>query len=181
MSASAVATPASTGVDARTLAMNARNASRKLKSLGYQTRCVILSRIASALSSPENLPRILEANEIDVRAAQGGGMSPANFARLALTSSKLATLAAGLRQLSDSTFVADPVNKLVKETLIADGLTLQQRTVPLGVIMVIFESRPDGKDKRRRVTLIAARNWRERASHLLLGVFSFPLFQSSRS
>jgi delta-1-pyrroline-5-carboxylate synthetase len=130
---------------ARSLASNARIASRKLKALGPVARRSALQALAAALVAEQNLPRILEANALDVEAAKGAGMSPSNFARLSLTKAKLDTLAAGLRQLADPECVADPVNQLRKETIIAEGLVLQQRTVPLGVLLVIFESRPDGQ------------------------------------
>jgi delta-1-pyrroline-5-carboxylate synthetase len=128
---------------ARQLALHARLASRQLKSLGYSARQSILLSLASSLTSAANLARILEANERDVEAAKEAGMTPANFARLVMTEAKLATLAAGLRQLADPQQVQDPVNQLRKQTLVAEGLILQQRTVPLGVLLVIFESRPD--------------------------------------
>lgn len=135
-------------ISARALAVNARVASRALKALGYSARQKVLLGIAAALTSSGNLPRILAANARDVAAAQsssGGGASlpPASLARLVLTEQKLATLAAGMRQLADPQQVDDPVNQLRKATLVAEGLTLQQRTVPLGVLLVIFESRPD--------------------------------------
>ena len=128
---------------ARSLTADVRLASRQLKGLGYEVRQKILRAIAAELSNTANHPAILEANQRDIDAAKTANMSGTNLARLVLTPKKLETLSAGLQQLSEPAYVADPVNQLKKETIIADGLRLQQRTVPLGVLLVIFESRPD--------------------------------------
>ena len=61
--------------------------------------------------------------------------------RLALSSSKLESLASGLRQIGASSSAL--LGRVLRKTKLADGLVLQQITVPLGVLLVIFESRPD--------------------------------------
>lgn len=63
------------------------------------------------------------------------------MARLLLTPSKLESLAQGLRQIADS--LHSILGRVLKRTEIADGLELKQETVPIGVLLVIFESRPD--------------------------------------
>lgn len=69
------------------------------------------------------------------------GVSKVLIERLALTQGKLKALSAGLRQIADS---SDSVlNRTVRRTAISDELELRQITVPLGVLLVIFESRPD--------------------------------------
>ena len=159
--------PSATTDSARSLALNAREASRTLKRLGYPARQAVLRALAAALVEPRNMKEILEANEKDVEAATAASavapspasaaassssssaasaapkLSAASLARLSLSPSKLRTLSSGLLQLADPTFVSDPVNRLLKETLVAEELVLQQRSVPLGVLLVIFESRPD--------------------------------------
>ena len=70
-----------------------------------------------------------------------GNLSAPLLSRLALSSGKLKTLAQGLKQIADDSF--DNVGRLIKATRLADGLELNQVTVPIGVLMVIFESRPD--------------------------------------
>ena len=156
-SSSAAAAAADGESASRALALNARAASRTLKSLGYPVRRAVLRALAAALVEPANVDTILAANAEDLSAARAaaasssdasatvgsGKLSASSLARLELTASKLATLSAGLAQLADPRFVADPVDRLLKETLVAEGLVLQQRTVPLGVLLVIFESRPD--------------------------------------
>lgn len=61
--------------------------------------------------------------------------------RLALSTSKLNSLAIGLRQIAASS--QDSVGRVLRRTLIAKDLELEQVTVPIGVLLVIFESRPD--------------------------------------
>ena len=63
------------------------------------------------------------------------------FSRLAITKPKLESLAVGLRQIADSSY--ENVGKIIRKTKVSDSLHLVQRTVPIGVLMVIFESRPD--------------------------------------
>jgi delta-1-pyrroline-5-carboxylate synthetase len=87
---------------------------------------------------------IRAANDRDVAAAQeavrGGRMSEALAARLPLSEAKLHTLAAGLRSLADR---GDPLGTLLQHTTLGDGLVLEQRSVPIGTLLVVFESRPD--------------------------------------
>ena len=60
---------------------------------------------------------------------------------MAITKSKLESLAIGLRQIADASY--ENVGKIIRKTKVSDSLYLVQRTVPIGVLMVIFESRPD--------------------------------------
>lgn len=62
------------------------------------------------------------------------------LSRLSLNEKKLRTLAEGMRQIACNTNI---LGKVLKCTRLADGLILQQITVPIGVLLVIFESRPD--------------------------------------
>jgi delta-1-pyrroline-5-carboxylate synthetase len=61
--------------------------------------------------------------------------------RLTLTPAKLKSLSDGLKQIADSS--SDIVGRIMRRTLLATGLELTQVTVPIGVLLVIFESRPD--------------------------------------
>lgn len=69
------------------------------------------------------------------------GMTQADMARLYLTEEKLETLARGLRQIGVAS--VDAVGKIIQRTQLANGLVLEKKTVPIGVLLVIFESRPD--------------------------------------
>ena len=63
------------------------------------------------------------------------------ISRLGLNKTKLDSLATGLRQIAESSF--ENVGKAVRKTKVSESLDLVQKTVPIGVLMVIFESRPD--------------------------------------
>ena len=90
----------------------------------------------------ERKDQILDANSKDLEAARFEGRLPAPMmARLLLTPSKLENLAQGLRQIADSS--QNILGRVLKRTKISDGLELKQETVPIGVLLVIFESRPD--------------------------------------
>lgn len=73
-------------------------------------------------------------------------MHPTLQARLICDHKKLTTLITGLQQLSTS---QEPIGKVLRRTQIAEGLEVVQESVPLGVVLVIFEARPDGKQSRK--------------------------------
>lgn len=84
---------------------------------------------------------ILDANSKDLEEAQKSGLAKPLLSRLSLTPAKLKSLSAGLRQIADSSH--QNVGRVLRRTKLAEGLELKQITVPIGVLLVIFESRPD--------------------------------------
>lgn len=123
---------------ARYMATKARIEARKLQALPYKVRQQILRAVADALLSRQT--EILEANAKDVEAAENDGTAEVLKKRLKLTDEKLATLAIGLKQIAD---LPDPLGVIKSKRELSDGLELSQITVPIGVLMIIFESRPD--------------------------------------
>lgn len=127
---------------ARQQALAARAAARTLATAPTGHRVAALHRVADALVARQD--EILAANARDVAAAevavQSGAMTAALAARLPLTPGKLATLAEGLRAIAA---MPEPVGRVLGRTELADGLVLDKTTSPLGVLLVIFESRPD--------------------------------------
>lgn len=119
-----------------------REAARELLRVGSEGRARALRRAADALIA--HTDEILSANAEDradaAKAVAAGTLSAALAARLDLTASKLAGLADGLRQVAA---MPEPVGRVIRKTELADGLALRQETVPLGVLLVIFEARPD--------------------------------------
>lgn len=104
----------------------------------YEVRQNILRAVADALM--ERQEELLDANALDVEAAEKDGTALVLKNRLKLTEAKVATLAAGLRQIAG---LPDPLGVVKSKRELADGLELSQITVPIGVLMIIFESRPD--------------------------------------
>lgn len=84
---------------------------------------------------------ILQENAKDLEAAEKTGLAKALLSRLSLTPAKLKSLSAGLRQIANDSLTN--VGRVLRRTKLAEGLELRQITVPIGVLLVIFESRPD--------------------------------------
>ncbi len=124
--------------DLQNLARNVRQAQRRLGSASGDTRTAVLRRLAEILADREDA--ILEANRRDVETAREEGLAKPLLKRLELTAGKLATLRAGVETLADG---GDPVGALVTRTELDSGLVLSQVKSPLGVLLIIFESRPD--------------------------------------
>lgn len=89
----------------------------------------------------EKKDQIMEANAKDLNEATKGGVAKPLLDRLSLSPGKLKTLSTGLKQIADSSY--ENVGRVLRKTRLADNLVLQQVTVPIGVLLVIFESRPD--------------------------------------
>ena len=120
-------------------AQSARAAARVLGQLSYEERGNLLRGLASALEA--NVNAIVSANKEDVKAFETSDKwSTAMAARLVFTPKKLKGVADGLRALASQ---PDPLGRMRRHVEIANGLTLLQETVPIGVLLVIFESRPD--------------------------------------
>lgn len=84
---------------------------------------------------------VLDANQKDLSEASKTGLAKPLLSRLSLTPAKLKNLAVGLKQIAESSHTN--VGRVLRRTKLADGLELKQITVPIGVLLVIFESRPD--------------------------------------
>ncbi|XP_058508411.1 delta-1-pyrroline-5-carboxylate synthase-like [Solea solea] len=118
----------------------ARHAGRTLASLPSEQRGEIIYALAELLT--EKKDEILSANKKDMEMAVASGhFSQALIDRLSLSTVKLNSLAIGLRQLAHSS--RDSVGRVLRRTRVANNLELEQITVPIGVLLVIFESRPD--------------------------------------
>jgi glutamate-5-semialdehyde dehydrogenase len=116
----------------------ARAASVKLAQLSADVKNAALCRMANALEA--NVDRILAANKEDAEAAKARGMKLAMLDRLALDKKKVENMARCIREVSA---LPDPVGEIVKTWTRPNGLIIGIMRVPLGVIGVIYESRPD--------------------------------------
>ena len=124
--------------DLAALAAAVRAAQRRYGAAAGETRSAVLRRLAALLAGRE--AAILAANGRDLEAACAAGLAAPLLDRLALTAGKLATLRDGVEQLAAG---GDPVGAVRRRTLLDDGLELTRVAAPLGVLLVIFESRPD--------------------------------------
>ena len=128
--------------DIDAICLAARNTALALAPLTNEVRNRALSAIASAID--ENAGRILEVNALDVSAAEplvaSGEMSVPSLRRLELHERKVAKMAEGVRAVAA---LPDPLGVAHMATLLDEELTLRRITCPLGVIVAVFESRPD--------------------------------------
>ena len=123
----------------RALAVAARQSSLALQSLPANVRSSIVQHFASILK--QRTSDILAANQRDVQTAtEDGSLSPSLHSRLVLSAGKLDTLLAGLQQLAGTETL---LGRVTAARELTGGLVLRRVTVPLGVLLVIFESRPD--------------------------------------
>ena len=116
----------------------AKRASHALATASTQEKDRALRAIADALDTCAQ--EILEANAQDLQAAREGGMSAAMLDRLTLTQARVHAMAEGVRDVSR---LPDPVGRVLSGSTLACGLEMEKVTVPLGVIGIIFEARPN--------------------------------------
>ena len=121
-----------------TLARQAKTASRTLALTSTQKKNECILRIAELLDA--NQKKVLDANQTDVQAAKSNGMAESLVDRLLLTPSRLTGIAADLRNVVN---LPDPVGETFDEQTTAVGLKIRKQRVPLGVIAVIYEARPN--------------------------------------
>ncbi len=116
----------------------AQRASRVLATLPSSVKDAALEAIAVALL--EHTPEILEANARDLEAAREFGLSAALLDRLALDQGRIAGMASGVRKIAA---LPDPVGEVIDGSRLANGLDVRKVRVPLGVVAVVYEARPN--------------------------------------
>ena len=129
----AVATPSVTELCAR-----AKRAARRLAQLDRGAKDAALHAIADALEA--RTAEILEANARDMEAGAEASLSSALLDRLRLDDARVATIAA---QVRDIAALPDPVGEVIDGERLANGLMLRRVRVPLGVVGVVYEARPN--------------------------------------
>ena len=120
----------------REMAERAREASRKLALADENSKNLALLEMAKALEKEQEA--ILAENEKDMEA--GSGLTQALRDRLRLTPQRISGMAEGLRQVAA---LPDPVGETLRETVRPNGLRIVKKRVPIGVIAVIYEARPN--------------------------------------
>jgi glutamate-5-semialdehyde dehydrogenase len=120
------------------LARDARTASRRVADLDTRTKDAWLLRSAERLQQAQ--ARILEANREDMRAAEARGLEAPLVRRLELAGDKWAAMVDGLRQVAA---LPDPVGTITETRVRPNGLRVGRMRIPLGVIAIVYESRPN--------------------------------------
>ena len=121
----------------KTMLSAAKAAKNEVSRLTADQKNAALEAMAAALEAQEEA--ILAANALDLEAARGT-VSDVMLDRLALSSARIAGMAQGIR---DVVKLPDPTGRLLEEHIRSDGLLIQKISVPMGVIAIIYESRPN--------------------------------------
>ena len=121
-----------------TIARNARKAGRQLGAAPARPRTAALEALARLLE--ERTASLVEANQLDLARAREAKLAAPLLSRLELTATKITALVDGVRQLAST---PDPLAREIRCTTLDDGLELRQVTSPIGVLLIVFESRPD--------------------------------------
>ncbi len=122
----------------REMAQNARSASRKLAVMGTKEKNNILEAMAVALGN--NKEEIFKANAADVAAGKNNGLSSAMIDRLIINEDRLKGMQDGLRTMIS---LSDPVGEIESGWKLENGIHASKIRVPIGVIGMIYESRPN--------------------------------------
>lgn len=124
--------------DLHVLGKQAKESTYQLGLLDTEIKNQLLEKMAEALEN--NIPQILSANEQDLAKADDYGIKETMKDRLRLTDSRIKEMAEGIRQVVQ---LPDPIGEVEKMWKNADGLMIGRQRVPLGVIGIIYESRPN--------------------------------------
>jgi len=120
------------------LALKARAASRSLSTATGEQRSQALLKIADELDKASDF--IVAANAEDMARAKSENMHPQTQDRLLLTADRVKGMSSGVRQVAA---LENPLGKIIREKDLPNGLHLEQRTVPFGVVGMVYEARPN--------------------------------------
>ena len=124
--------------DLRTMGERAKAASRQTAKLGITEKNNALAAIADAIT--EHTDELISANELDMEEGRKNGMKAGLLDRLKLSPDRIKAMAEGIRQVAA---LSDPVGEVIKMWTRPNGLKIGQKRVPIGVIGIIYESRPN--------------------------------------
>ena len=116
---------------------NAKKASRFLMTAGSKKNAALLA-VADALRA--HCDEIIEANSADIKNGEDAGLTPALLDRLRLDKARVDGMAAGVEQVAA---LPDPVGRILEGKTLDNGLKIQKVSVPMGVIGIIYEARPN--------------------------------------
>jgi glutamate-5-semialdehyde dehydrogenase len=116
----------------------AKAASHLLARTGRKAKDACLRDLAERIDA--SVEGLLEANRADVEAGREGGLDEALIDRLTLTEARIAEMAKGVREIAE---LDDPVGEVVEGWTLANGLEVAKKRVPIGVVAVVYEARPN--------------------------------------
>ncbi len=120
------------------IAENSKNASRELALVSGEVKNAALSLIAGSLI--ENSEKILKANSLDVKAAEKSKISAALIDRMALNEKRISEISTSIRKIME---LKDPIGETIENWANANGMEIRKVRVPLGLIGIIYEARPN--------------------------------------
>ncbi len=116
----------------------AKDASHQLARVGRDEKDAFLRDLADRIDA--GVDGLLEANRADVDAGREEGLDEALLDRLALTEARVAEMATGVREIAE---LPDPVGEVVEGWTLQNGLEVAKKRVPIGVVAVVYEARPN--------------------------------------
>ena len=125
-------------VDLSSIGMEVKRSSRQLALVSTQKKNDFINDLAEKIIQQQDM--ILEANQVDISAGRKAGLAESLIDRLVLTPARLQAMAADLREIS---LLPDPVGEIFDRQVLDNGLIVHKQRVPLGVVAVIYESRPN--------------------------------------
>ena len=120
------------------ICLDAKKASLTIANLDSATKDLVLLEVVKLIK--KNAEKIIKANQRDVKAAKENNVDAARIDRLTLDEKRVAALAASVKEI---TKLADPVGKVLYDTVRESGIHVRRITTPIGVMLAIFESRPN--------------------------------------
>ena len=120
------------------LANRAERVSHELANISAEDRAGALQRVAERLSLDRE--HLKAENAKDLAAGETNGLSPAMIDRLRLTDARIESMITSVRSIADQ---VDPLGRVLEESVRPNGLILQKVRVPIGVVLIIYESRPN--------------------------------------
>ncbi len=125
-------------VDLSSIGKEVKKASRQLALVSAQKKNDFINDLAEKIIHQQDM--ILEANQVDISAGRQAGLAESMIDRLVLTPARLKAMAVDLREIS---LLPDPVGEIFDRQVLDNGLQVHKQRVPLGVVAVIYESRPN--------------------------------------
>jgi len=123
---------------AESLGRAARRAAISLTTIDAAARTDAIARLATQIRAGRQ--SLLEANALDLQAARQAGLAPAMIERLRLDEKRIESMARGIEKISQQ---SDPIGQTISTYVRPDGLRVERRRVPIGVVLFFFESRPN--------------------------------------